>query len=263
MNSINYQNDAFFQYPRTSLMTSEGAVGMPILYYDNSVLMAAFLVDYDAAQALVAGQGLQAVRVLGGKALVIVAFYEYRHTSIADYHEVGVAIATVPAGTRAPRLPLLSLLNNLDRASVGFCVVDLPVSTAAACAAGREIWSYPKFVAPIRFALNGKRFDGAVTLPGSGADLVRLSGKPGWGMPGPLLDLVLYSRHQGQLLRTLVNTRGGARVCLPGSIRLQVKDHAHPMAKRLLALGLDNRKPLLVCHSHALQLRLNAGAVLP
>jgi hypothetical protein len=93
--------------------------------------------------------------------------------------------------------------------------------------------------------------------------MVRLAGRAGPGLPAPLLDLVLYSRHRGQMLRTLVNTRGGCRACLPGSLRLRVSGSSHPMAQRLKRLGLDNARPALVFHSHALQLRLNAGAALP
>src|ERR1035437_6180520 len=96
MSQNKWQDDRFFQYPRNILSTSEGDVDMPIMYYDDSVMMALFRVDYDKAQALVADQGLQAVRIFGGKALVAMAFYQYRETSIADYNEVGVAIATVP-----------------------------------------------------------------------------------------------------------------------------------------------------------------------
>ena len=264
MSQDKWQRDLFFQYPRNTLPTSQGEIEMPIMYYDDSVLMALFRADYDQAQALFADQGLQAVRVYGGKALVGMAFYQYRETSIADYNEAGVAIATVPNGTKVPRFPLLSLLRALDKAPIGHCVIDLPVTTPVACAAGREIWGYPKFVAPIGFSLKGSHFDGAVTDPASGKDLVRLSGKAGIGVPGPLLDLVLYSRHNGRLLRTLVNTRGGARTCLPGSLRVTVaNDSLHPMAKRLHALGLHGAKPTIVFYSHALQLRLNAGAVLP
>ena len=62
------------------------------MYYDDSVMMALFRVDYERAQALLADQGVQAVRVFGNKALVGLAFYQYRQTSIADYNEVGVAI---------------------------------------------------------------------------------------------------------------------------------------------------------------------------
>ncbi len=258
-----WQNDMFFQYPRTALATSEGSVDMPILYYDNSVLMAMFRIDYDRAEALVADQGLEAVRFFGGKALAVAAFYQYRETSIAAYNEVGIAIAVVPKGTAVPSFPMFSLLDSLDKAPVGFCVIDLPVTTSAACTAGKDLWGYPKFVTPIRFSLQGGRFDGAVATPGTGEDLVQFSGKVGVGVPAPLLDLVLYSRHNGQMLRTLVNTRGGCRACLPGSMRLRVSDGEHPMAQRLKALGLNDAKPLLVFHSHTLQLRLNAGAALP
>jgi hypothetical protein len=204
------------------------------------------------------------VRTLGGKALAGIAFYQYRDTSIGVYNEVGVAIAVVPSGTKAPRYPLVSMLNTLDKAPVGFCILDLPVTTPAACAAGREIWGYPKFVTPIAFSLKGSQFDGVVTDPDTHQDLLHLSGKAGAGIPGPLLDLVLYSRHNAGLLRTLVNTRGGAHICLPGSMRATVSDSStHPMAQRLRALGLHHARPAFVFHSHALQLRLNAGAVLP
>ena len=256
-------NDYFFQYPQTSVQTSEGAIDLPIFYYDDSVMMTLFRVDYDKVQSLVADTGLQAVRTTGNKALVGLAFYEYRETSIGVYNEVGLAIAVVPDGTPLPKLPMLSMLQHLDKASLGYYIVDLPVTTAAACAGGRELWGYPKFVTTIDFSLQGNRFDGAVTDPDTGNNLVRLSGDTGLGVPGPLLDLVTYSRHEGQLLRTLINTRGGAKVCLPGSMQVQVSDSNHPMAQRLMALGLNNAKPFLLFHSHTLQLRLNAGAALP
>lgn len=258
-----WNQDFFFQYPRTVIPTSEGDVDMPIMYYDDSVMMALFRVDYERAQALVADQGLQAVRVFGNKALVGIAFYQYRQTSIADYNEVGVAIAVVPNGTVAPEFPLLSMFGPLDKAPVGYCVIDLPVTTKAACAAGKEIWGYPKFVTPIGFDQTGSRFEGTVTDPQTGMELLRLSGKPGLGISAPLLDLVLYSRHNNKLLRTLVNTRGGAKACLPGSMRVSVSDSLHPMAQRLKALGLERAQPFCVFHSNKLQLRLNAGAVVP
>ena len=262
MSNTKSQNDYFFHYPQTAFQTSEGAMDLPIFYYDNSIIMTMFRVDYDKAQALVADHDLQAVRVFGGKALVGVAFYQYRKTSISDYNEVGLAVAVVPNGTQAPKFPMLSLLSSLDRASVGYYIVDLPVTTPAACAGGRELWGYPKFVTNIEFSLQGNRFDGSVTDPDSGEALVRLCGNAGFGIPGPLLDLVLYSRHEGKTLRTLVNTRGGAKVCLPGSMHVEVSDSAHPMAQRLRTLGLDHAKPFMLFHSHALQLRLNAGAVM-
>ena len=221
-----------------------------------------FWVDYQAAQTMLGPQGLTAIRFAGGKALVALAFYEYRHTAIAPYNEVGVAIAALPHGCKAPAFPLLSLFYKLDCNRAGFYIVDLPVTTASACAAGREIWGYPKFVTPISFSLDGGKFSGAVSDPKGQGSLLTLSGRAGLSVPGPLLDLVLYSRCEGSLLRTLVNTRGGGKIGLAGSIRLEVSDSSHVMSVNLRTLGLKNAKPAFVSYTHKLQLRLNAGAIL-
>lgn len=253
--------DPFFQYPRNIVSTSEGEVAMPILYYDSSQFMAFFWVDCDKAQKLLS-EGLEVVR-FGGKALAVLAFYEYRSTSIGSYNEVGTAIACVPKGSRVPARPLLSLFKSLDKGIVGFNVVDLPVTTPAACAAGRDIWSYPKFVAPIDFSLRQKQFRGAVQAPEGGDPICTLSGKTGLGIAAPLISLVLYSPHRGKMLRTLVNIRAKGTTCLPGSVRLQVGRSRHRMAENLRALGLQDAKPAFIVHTDGLQLRLNSGAVLP
>lgn len=258
-----WKHDPFFQYPLSSVPTSAGEVALPIMYFDSSHLMALFRVDYEKARAIVADPALEPLRFAHNTALVGVAFYDYRETAIADYREVGTAIAVVPRDVPMPSFPLLSLFAPLDKNKVGFHIVDLPVTTPAACAAGKDIWGYPKFVTQIDFELSGRKFAGAVTDPQSGGDILQLSGTVGAGMPGPLLDLILYSRHQEKSLRTLVNTRGGCRVCLPGSLRLTVGCQLHPMAKNLIALGLAHAKPWMVLRTHSLQLRLNQGAALP
>lgn len=261
MQHPDWDQDIFFQYPLSRFATSAGEIDLPILYYDCSVVMALFLVDVDKAAAVVRDPDLTVVPVMGGKTLVGVAFYEYRHTAIAPYNEVGVAIAVAPQGTCVPRQPMLSLLRPLDKNPLGLHIVDLPVTTDAACAAGREAWGYPKFVTPIGFALDGKHFRGTVTDPQDPSDLVTLEGRFGLGIRGPLLDLALYSRLDGQMLRTLVNTRGGATVSTGGSLRIKVSASSrHPMAERLRALGLDGARPFCVSRSDRLQLRLNAGA---
>ncbi|MTJ83445.1 MAG: hypothetical protein F8N37_20850 [Telmatospirillum sp.] len=256
------RNDPFFQYPRTDYATSDGPVGMPILYFDASVMMALFFTDPGKARSLLEKDGFEPVRFGNGKALVGVAFYEYRNTTIGDYNEVGVAVAAVPPGTPLPFSPLLSLMRHPDKNRVGLHIIDLPVTTSAACAAGRDIWGYPKFVTPIRFAVAGARFDGAVSDPETGGEILTLSGRVGPGVPAPLLDLVLYSRLDGRILRGTANTRGGGTLSLPGSLRLNVSDGGtHRMARNLRALGLADARPAFVSRSNTLQLRLNAGAV--
>lgn len=253
-----WNSDPFFQYPRTNVKTSEGDVAMPILYYDSSQVMVFFWVDIKKAQSLIE-DGLDVVS-FGNKALAGLSFYEYRETSIGSYNEVGVAIACVPIGVKVPKYPLLSLMRNVDKAQVGFNVVDLPVTTPAACAAGKEIWGYPKFVTGIDFDLNKRKFCGVVHNPDSEENIVKIEGRFGLNIPCSVIDLILYSNYQGDMLRTLVNIRSKGRISLPGSMKITLGEKNHPMAQRLALLGLENAKPAFLMSTSGLQLRLNSGA---
>src|SRR5690606_37542524 len=133
------------------------------------------------------------------------------------------------------------------------------VTTDIACAGGRELWGFPKFVTDIGFSLTQSGFRCTVKDPDTDTQIVDIHGKPGMGIPAPQLDLVLYSIREKEMLRSLAITRGGGRLSLPGSLRLHLGKSEHPMAQRLQALGLDALKPVLVFHSQSLQLRLNAG----
>ncbi|GGE59292.1 hypothetical protein GCM10011533_09820 [Streptosporangium jomthongense] len=256
----NWHQDPFFQYPLTPFQTSEGKIDLPILYYDNSNFLALYEVALEKAAPLLNTSLAEVARFPGGKALVALAMYEYRETAVGTYNEVGVAIATVPAGTTQPRHPWLAMYQALDRRKMGLTVIDLPVTTAAACAAGKEVWGFPKFITGISFSLSGSGFRSTVKDPDSDESILTVSGSPGPGLPGPQLDILLYSQLRKDLLRTLVVTRGGGRVCLPGSIRASVGASSHAMAQRLRELGIHGQKPRLVFYSHGLQLRLNAGA---
>ncbi len=253
-------DDPFFQHPSTTFSTTAGEVELPILYFDTRNFVALFWVDYERAEKRLGDDGLKLVRFRGNRALATVAWFEYRETTVGVYNEVGVALAVVPDGVRQPSWPLVSLYRNPDKRQIGFHILDLPVTTEAACAAGREVWGYPKFITPIQFAHAGKAFDGVVEDPAGDAPIVRMMGTTGLGVPAPPMDLVLYSRRPDEaLLRAVVNVRGRIHCRLPGSVRLDVGRGTHPMAERLRALGLHGARPMLIQHTDAFQSRLNAG----
>lgn len=262
MTNKDYSKDVFYQYPLTDFKTSTGDIKLPILYYDDSICMSIYLVDYDKARALVPDERLDVVRVTDNKALVGVSFYEYRETAIGAYNEVGVAILTIPRGAHRPWMPLMKLLGSLDKNAMGFYIIDLPVTTEDACSAGREVWGLPKFVTPIDFKLSNRRFDGKVQDPEGGESIASFSGSANISLPGPLFDLPLYSINHGKLLRANVVTRGGGKLMTGLGFRLKVNAKSqHPMAERLRQLGLEDAKPVMVAASDKLQLRLNEGGV--
>ena len=252
-------SDPFFQVPQTTHTTTQGPIDLPILYFDVSMLLAFFVTNRDAVEAKLSGTGLRPALTIGGRALVGIAHYEYRQTGVGSYNEVGLAVPVLPEGAPAPRNPIEALYGSVDERHLGFHVLDLPVTTPLANAAGRELWGYPKFVAPIPFRLDRKSFESSVTDPDGGGDIFALSGRLLPSLPAPPMSLVLYSHHQGNLLRTTVKVRGRMNLRPGRSLRLHVGESTHRMARNLRDLGLDGARAALVLDTHRFQSRLNAG----
>jgi hypothetical protein len=253
-------SDPFFQVPQTTHTTTQGPIDLPILYFDVSMLLAFFVTKCDAVEAKLSGTGLRPALTIGGRALVGIAHYEYRQTGVGSYNEVGLALPVLPEGAPAPRNLIQALYGSVDKRHLGFHVLDLPVTTPLANAGGRELWGYPKFVAPIPFSLDRKSFESSVTDPDGNGDIFTLSGRLLPSLPAPPMSLVLYSHHQGNLLRATVNVRGRMNLRPGRGLQLRVGESTHRMARNLRDLGLDGARPALVLDTHRFQSRLNAGA---
>ena len=245
--------DRFFAGPRITCSTSAGDVQLPITYHDVTNVVAMFWGSRAVAAQFVARAGLQLALARRDRALVALSFYEYRETSIGSYNEVGLAVFAVPPEWRRMPLGLAELYAPLTLRRLGAHVIDLPVTTAAANAAGRELWGYPKFVTKIPFELRGRAVRGSVLDPDRDGVICSLEGLIGRGVPAPPMSLMTYSRRDGELLRTHVNVRGRVTIGRPGTVVLRVGASQHRMAANLRALGLDDARPLAVLASDRFQ----------
>lgn len=248
---------AYFEVPQHFHPTREGDVGLPILYYNTAAVFASFLVPVAAARALLPAE-LDPVQVAPGKGIATVAFFQYVDSSVGPYNEMGLAVGARPApgqGFRdtAPWHPAQSLLP-------GMFVAELPVTTAAAHAAGRELWGYPKIVTPIDFQLRGRELDCAVRDE-AGAPLCRLAGRSGGGVRLAAPNLMTYTRLDGKLLRTVIDLRGRMHNAAAGSVRLDCGRGDHHLSQHLRQLGLQDAAPLLLQCGVGLQALLPAGEV--
>ncbi|MEI8257515.1 MAG: acetoacetate decarboxylase family protein, partial [Deltaproteobacteria bacterium] len=231
----------------------------PILYRDVSNVIALFLARREGVRDVLRATGLVPAVVVGDRALVGVSFYEYRNTTVGVYNEVGTAIFALREGERAPRLGLADMYVPPRWRTVGAWVVDLPVTTAAANAAGRELWGYPKFVTAIPFRMRGRDVETSVLDPETRAPIVTLAGRMGPGLPAPPLGLMTYSRLDGALVRTHIDVRGWVTAHPAGTVRLSVGPSTHGMAERLRALGLVDARPVLLLRTDRFQSKLHAG----
>lgn len=253
------QRDPFFQVPQTVRTTSEGEFDFPIFYFDASNLLAFFLGDRGAAAARLSGTGLQPALTIGNRALVALSHYEYRRTGIGAYNEVGLALPVLPEGAPQVRNPIQGLYGAVDERHLGLHVLDLPVTTALACAGGREVYGLPKFVTEIPFRLDRNGFETGVLDPDGQGSIFSLSGRLRPGVPVPPMSLVLYSHLEGEMLRSTVNVRGRMTLRPAHGLHLHVGESNHRMANNLRELGLEGARPVVVMDTHRFQSRLNAG----
>lgn len=256
---MTFHQDPFFRVPRTAHPTRQGPVALPILYYDSTAVFAFFGCDGEAVEALLPPGRFGPAIARRRRALVGLALFEYRTTSIGPYNEVGLAVPVVWKSEAIPVCPAWEFFRSPRLRRVGYHIVDLPVTTETACAAGKELWGYPKFVTPIDVSLQRRQLRCRVHDPEGEAPIMTMEGTLGVGLPCPAMDLVTFECVGGQARRTVIQTRGGGRLHGAGDVRLRLGDASHPMAARLRRLALDGARPLTLWVSTRFQSRLNAG----
>lgn len=228
---------------------SAGRCDLPILYEDASQMLALYRVALDAAAALIPDQRLEPMPVFG-KAVAGIAAFEYRDNTAGKYNEIGLVVL---ARRRQTRPSLLRLLRKpATEPDAAFYVVNLPVTTELARAAGAEFWGYPKYVTAIEtnFTGNGVRF----TLAGEFA----LNYRKGPGLSLAAFPVTTFSIKHGQLLRTVIPTHGRMRFGGAGSVELDLLGDG-PTARSVRALGLQHLKPFAISRNDALRVILPAG----
>jgi len=155
--------------PLQRRMLSDGTeVPLPIRFFDAQCLLATFMTGLERAAAVTKGTGLQTVVQEDGNAIVLLGCFEYRKTDIGPYNEVCLGVSAVAPG---------------DRIQACY-VINLPVTTATANRAGREIWGYNKFVTPIDIQRDGKKFSTTLDDPDN-ALILMLEGTRGASVPMP------------------------------------------------------------------------------
>jgi hypothetical protein len=230
-------------------MTTAGPLSLPVVYRDGSFFGVFFRADLTRATTLLGPSGLTPWPVLG-RALVLLIAFEYRDTSIGPYHEVGLAVLARRPGAQ-PSL-LRYLRDPRAQPEQGLWVVNLPVDTEIARAGGVDVWGYPKYCTPIetRFGAEGVR----VSL----GDELELSCEGGGGLEQAGLPFVTMTRHDGVLVRTIVEVSSRARWSFGGKTSLRLKGDG-PTAASLRTLGLDGATPLATFRDDALRATLPLG----
>jgi hypothetical protein len=218
---------------------------LPIRYFDVQCLVATFLAAPDRASELLESAGLQPVLQEDGRAVVDLYCIEYRKTDIGPYNEVGLTVRA-----KAPGDPIAANY-----------VVNLPVTTAVANQAGREIWGYNKFVAVIDVNSQGQAF--STVLRDSDLEIIgALEGERGLSAPAPATDILTFSLAQGRLIKTAIRVLTPSLASSGDSFVFKVGTSRHPMTSNLRTLSLDGAHPVLIHYTDPFQALLFPGRAL-
>ncbi len=185
---------------------------------------ATFLVDTDAARALLPGPEVDVVELLPGRALLSLACIDYKDNDLGDYNEISMAFFVRPSGA-SRGIPYLGTMLDLVGNRLGTYIHRLPVNQSFTCEAGCGIWGFPKTVEEIEFRDQpGGRI--SCSWHSDGRHVLTLTTPKGGSRTLPDREMYTYTWIEGIAHRTAF-TSGSSGVGMSlGGARLELGDHA-------------------------------------
>jgi hypothetical protein len=189
---------------------------------------ASFAVPADTVAAILAPAGLTPATLPGGRAMLSLAFVRYDDGDLDAYREIAVAFLV-----EDPEQPK----------NKGAYIHRLPVDQEFTCAAGRDIWGFPKFVTPIEINEELRADRAVLTVDGRMA----LTITQRRGLPAPMRSTAVdaFSFRDGVLRRTRWELRGAKSRMRLGGARVELG--TGEIADELRSLGLPKRALMSGC----------------
>jgi hypothetical protein len=192
-------------------------VTMPVLVRDASAGTVIFDVDLAAAQALVP-PAFEVIESAPGKAQLALALVDYRDNDLGAYHEVGTIFFVRPAGGGPD----------------GNYISHLPVDQEFTCAAGNQIWGFPKTVEQIDVTQTDTTSRWVLTMDGE--PVLDVTVPRGGTDEMPQMELTSYTLKDGVPHATAFSQGGSGSSMSFDGVTWELG--THPIAKELSSLGL-------------------------
>lgn len=212
-------------------------VTMPVDVRDGSNATVIFDVDLEAARAL-APAGFEVIESAPGRAQFALALIDYKDNDLGAYLEVGTILFVRPEGGGED----------------GTFITHLPVTESFTCAAGNQIWGFPKSVEQIEVTNTETTTRWVLTMEG---ELVVDVTLPRGGTDEmPPMALAAYTVIDGRPHVTGFTQGGsGSGMYFGGEVSLTLG--SHPIAKELASLGLSPDSVVLSTWTERMQARFD------
>lgn len=210
----------------------------PMFFREVRMMGGVFTCDLAAARALMPTPDHRPLRVWPERGVAAVQCLEYADTDIGPYNEVSLSIAIAHGRGPCPSWGRLACAGVWGRYHA--FVVDLPVTTEAACHGGVDILGFPKWIARIDFTDDGNR---RVCVVRDGDDVVvRVTGDRIRTRDEPReISLESYPRKDGATLHAAMRMRMGTWGASMLSRRMTVEPGSGPRASAIRSLALGRQ----------------------
>lgn len=207
---------------------------LPVASHRSPALMAVFPVDADAAQRLIPGNEIHALR-WGRTGFLVITVIDYRETNIGKYVEYSIGIACT-RGRRPVPLPLAGLF--MGRFGTGQWVHDLPVSSLVSVKGGKGIWGMPKHQANLDFRIGADAVSSRYDLEGQMVMEVEVK-RPAKAWLPLSAGAANWCGFRGMLMKSSIHFRGklGFSLLKRDAARITLGDHPRAAALRSLNIG--------------------------
>ncbi len=216
-------------------LSSGKSYGLPLRYYDWSIMMVLFPASLEKVQDLIPTKKLKLMEPSPGVTMVILAAMQHRNVEgVASYNEAAVLF---PVEFEQEKVVSEQTVNFPNVKCFDLYFHHLPVTTKEACDLGAEVWGFPKFVADIDIDDSGET--NGCKLSSNGKDIFTLEVKKIEAGAVPI-NFSCYTIKDDQLIKTFVPTQGEfASSQNSEDIKCVLGDH--PIAEELKSIGISDK----------------------
>ena len=207
---------------------------LPVTCDKSPVLMAAFPINAEKAQALMPGNEIFPLRIWN-RGVLMITVVDYRVTTIGKYIEYSIAIACTHGSKPAPRLLPAVFMKHYD---TGQYVYDLPVSTEISVKGGKGIWGMPKHQASLDFMIRGDTVSAQYDCDGQFAMKIEIARPRKTWLPINL-GAINFCEFRGMLFKSYIYFRGETGLELFRKAKATLTLGDHPRIRALKTLEID------------------------
>ena len=207
-------------------------VAIPVEVRSATSFGGTFTAPYSAARDLIAYSGLRPVKVAGALTICMVTAVQYTDNDLGPYNEIALAIVVEPHDGGGG--------GGMATGEVTTLIHRLPVNQEFTCAAGRDIWGFPKWVADLSYTCRQGRREMVMLDDDELAVALSVDTRLGIPLPDREMEMTCYSYRDGVLRVTPWTMRMHETRMRPGGVRLEV-GRDNQLADDLATLGFPKR----------------------